>query len=479
MSFDPQQASLDPTAMYNHFTVQPDLDAAPGDHGVALYRTMMAEMFPAHNDASTQYGPTANIANHVYPPAPATARGQYPPQLQNPAVLPPTPGAPSNSMSWMDAALWIPNAATMAPNPNWLQQQHVVAPLSASAPYAAPDHGWTATNTRPIVPVDVTPGAPQRTSVSGSAPAMVPRSSAPRDGQRYGVPVQPADARSRSTSAAPSPGSATASLFPAIAGPRQTPAPTSASQHPAPSMARFVKIAPRSAQPTPSSSQPSCLPPEKIAERIASMVPRGRRGPRRNQAPVTAGHAGPAVLQPFVSPRVESSSRASLAVAGEEPATLAALPTDAPPSLVMDLPTGRKRGHSDAIDDSPAAKRIATEYGRQSRSTLDSLELSLPVGHHVQSSNNFTPPHAQQYTPAPLETTSTSLTAATEDGEYGDLFRDDPDDEAAPIAARLVLSGPAHRAANEQNTEVSVPVPAPAQLLLIHPAGGGVRGTTI
>ncbi|EJD33593.1 hypothetical protein AURDEDRAFT_177327 [Auricularia subglabra TFB-10046 SS5] len=124
MSFDPQQALPQPAwsyIMYDHFTVQPDLSAAPSNDGAALYRSMMAEMFPAHDNASTQDGATANIANQVYPPAPATARGQYPPRQQNPAVLPATTGAPSNTMSWMDVALWIPDAATMAPNPNWLQ----------------------------------------------------------------------------------------------------------------------------------------------------------------------------------------------------------------------------------------------------------------------------------------------------------------------------------------------------------------------
>ncbi|EJD39144.1 hypothetical protein AURDEDRAFT_146677, partial [Auricularia subglabra TFB-10046 SS5] len=247
----------------------------------------------------------------------------------------------------------------MAQHPAWPQQyHHVAAPppvaVSTSASHSMQLPASMPAITRPIVPLDVTPVAGQASTAGGPVSAVVPGSSVPRAGAHgYGVPIRPSQARSASTSAGPSPRTPSTSLFPATAGPRQTPASTSVSQHPAPSMGRFVKIAPRSAQPTPSPSQPSWLPPETIAERIASTAPRGRRGPRRKQAPVTAGHTGPAVLQPFVSPEVESSSQASLAVARGEPATLAALPADAPPSLVKDLPAKRKRGHADASDDSP------------------------------------------------------------------------------------------------------------------------------
>ncbi|EJD39160.1 hypothetical protein AURDEDRAFT_116243 [Auricularia subglabra TFB-10046 SS5] len=80
---------------------------------------------------------------------------------------------------------------------------------------------------------------------------------------------------------------------------------------------------------------------------------------------------------------VASGTAQVAAPSGQQPAEAGG------PSNKLDQP---KRRRANVGDDAPPSKRPAISDSWQARSALDSLESSVPVGHHVQTGNNLVSP---------------------------------------------------------------------------------------
>ncbi|EJD39165.1 hypothetical protein AURDEDRAFT_171752 [Auricularia subglabra TFB-10046 SS5] len=316
-------------------------------------------------------------------------------------------------------------------------------------------------------------------------------------------------------------------MFAPPAPSRPVPAPSTL---PGQSTTRIRKIAPaptRRTMPTPSAPQHmparSTLPPPTT---VLPVPPPGKRVPRQKLAPATTALVAQGVStllpqQVASSPPLPPPSHSPTTKSGRSPSApsqahaSALVASDAAKAGGQQRKHGtaqaaepakqRKRARPDAGNDAPTStKRTATDETWPSRFTLDSAELSVPVGHGVQSHNNTVPPQrshalkngrfgANEATPPSTPPDDDDfLSAALKDEGLGAATHATT---AAPAPAPACTAPPAPmqgglclppgggicRDENRTDAQKTVPVPAPAPAvsLIALPTGGGVRGITV
>ncbi|EJD39163.1 hypothetical protein AURDEDRAFT_171750 [Auricularia subglabra TFB-10046 SS5] len=473
--------------------------------------------FGAQTQVETTATPSAQPFSGYQTPAPAYTAGYstHPPSAAgHPPQLPLTQPAGVTGQRWTTPHHGTHGARLSAPQDGHRYAVPTPLPPRRSLLAASPRTSFASTPS----PVPGTPCTPLFPAQAG--PPMLPplptlpRAPPPRETHAQGVVYVPrfvGSAMPRAVARPPAPPNASLAMLMAPSTSLSMPPPPPV---PGQSTTRGRKIAPAPKKHT--LPTPAAAPNMSISSTLPSTVPASaalrRLAPRQGPAPTTSvsatrgvsttlphQHAPAPPMHAYVtngnhgSSSVVVADSAALVVMGSGPQRNLAAAKATQRTKRLDQP---KRKRADVGGDAPPSKRPATAGSSQARSTLDSQESSVPVGHHVQSNNNIISlqrSHALQIGQSEVGRAAPfTAPADVDDDDVPSLaLGPAPATALAPNAACqaaptptqrglcLPLGGGAWPGENARRPEEPASVPALASSLFALPAGGGVHGVSV